>query len=119
MDRATKFGIDVRDAQKHYGISTSFLGFSYDTYYNSVKSGDFTDSSQIDVIISNIRAKHSFTCHGGFEPKTNELLSLSSTSIPDWQNTTHSFASDHALIGGDFSLELLGTYSDSNTDFMI
>ncbi len=109
-----KYGHDMRDANNHYGISTSWIGFSYElpNIKNNINErkdakdiGDFIDNTVLDLIISNMPAEDSFHLHGAFD------LNLGLLPITEDLNTSFNdnrlFSSDHALIGADFNLDLL------------
>jgi len=85
---------------KHYGINTTWIGFSCDQYKNELKSGDFTDPLILDAVVSNMEQGCTFFLHGAFNPITQELLPLTG-ALNDQQNEGRYFASDHALIGTD------------------
>jgi tetratricopeptide (TPR) repeat protein/endonuclease/exonuclease/phosphatase family metal-dependent hydrolase len=102
-EELVKEGRDVRDAKAHYGISTSWLGFSYDKCKNEIKSGDFTNDCVLDVMVSSLYSKFSFCHHGAFNPVTRELVPLSG-GLNEEQNEGRYFSSDHALVGADLFL---------------
>jgi tetratricopeptide (TPR) repeat protein len=86
---------------KHYGINTTWLGFSYDEHQNRIKEGKFQDDTVLDVVISSLNPVCSFFLHGAFDPAKQELLPLLG-SLSSEQNDGRYFASDHALVGMDF-----------------
>jgi hypothetical protein len=97
----------VQNGNKHYGINTTWIGFTYDQYKNEIKDGNFTDYSILDVIVSNLTPSCTFFLHSAFNPETQELLPLAG-ALDKQQNEGRYFASDHALIGAD----LLGFAED-------
>ncbi len=96
---------DVRDSKKHYGVSTTWLGFSYDEYINKInaKTGDFEEDSVLDLMFSNLSSERSFAHHGAIDPELHELSDLSEP-LTEQQIEGRYFSSDHVLIGGDFAL---------------
>jgi tetratricopeptide (TPR) repeat protein/endonuclease/exonuclease/phosphatase family metal-dependent hydrolase len=89
---------------KHYGINTTWLGFSYDQYPAQVKDGTVESNAILDVIASNLQQNSTFFLHGAFDPVDHNLLPLLG-ALEVEQNTGRYFASDHALAGADLLLE--------------
>lgn len=104
---------DARDSGNHYGISTTWIGFTYerDGIRNEVKKNDdtniadFVDNTVLDLIVSNMPSELSFHLHGAFtvDNGTPELLPLTG-ELHETFNGDRRVTSDHALIGADFDL---------------
>lgn len=94
---------DSRNGQQHYGISTSWLGFSYDKHQNGLapQTGDFKELSMLDIMVSNLKPAVSFCHHGAIDPQKKTLWPLSE-KLTEQQDTQRYFSSDHALVGADF-----------------
>lgn len=102
-----KYGYDIRNSDNHFGISTSWIGFTYDQYCNKIKisadePNDFQDDTVLDLMISSMRADASFHLHGAFGLSDDGGYLLPLTG--ELSENQISFVSDHALIGADFQL---------------
>ncbi len=102
-----KKGYDIRDANKHYGSSSTWIGFSYDDYKRPVEPETVEEHIVLDVMVSNYIPKCSF-CHPGmFSPQDNDLMPLSEyhCELAKQCEEDRCFASDHTLIGADFNFD--------------
>ena len=97
-------GHDIRDAKIHYGTSTTWLGFSHDKYKAAIDPLAIKDHSVLDVMVSNNVAALSF-CHPGlFDPKDGQLIDIVMYDDNAPLQGGRYFASDHSLIGADFTV---------------
>jgi endonuclease/exonuclease/phosphatase family metal-dependent hydrolase len=106
-DELTKHGKNrIQDGDNHHGPSATWIGYTYDPYKNPINedSGEFTDSSKLDVIVSNLDAICSFHQPGAFDPDEFRLIPLTD-ALTEEHNKQRYFASDHALIGADFVID--------------
>jgi hypothetical protein len=88
---------------KHYGVNTTWLGFTHEGCKNQIKDGKFTNDAKLDVIVSNVAQQCTFSLHGAFDIEKQELLPLLGT-LTEQHNSSNSYASDHTLIGTDLVL---------------
>jgi hypothetical protein len=95
-----KHGMVKGDGINHYGVNTTWIGFSYDHCQNQVREGKFQDEVILDVIVSSLKPVCSFFLHGALDPENQELLPLLG-ALGGEQNEGRYFASDHALAGVD------------------
>jgi hypothetical protein len=95
-----KHGAVKGEGINHYGVNTTWIGFSYDHCQNQVKEGKFQGDMVLDVIVSSLKPVCSFFLHGALDPENQELLPLLG-ALGSEQNEGRYFASDHALAGVD------------------
>jgi tetratricopeptide (TPR) repeat protein len=101
---------DIRGHGPHYGISTTWLGFSYDKFKTELDKKSKSDHNVLDVMISNMKTINSFFHPGGYDlsrGEENPIIPLSEyaqAAVVEFLNSERCFASDHALIGADFIL---------------
>ncbi len=125
---------DIRDGHspdKHFGSSTTFTGFSYDSFQGKIEPQELKKHSTLDVGVTSpgFRSLMSFIHPGGYDPTTavgtstgkeeekkevtvvdaaRALISLASytnASARDMMESNRYFASDHALLGCDLVFE--------------
>jgi len=98
---------DIRDHQpdKHYGISSTWCGFTYDQHKSKIATSSM---DVLDVMVSNIKPIKSFFHPGIFNSADETIIPLSNytdSSILDSYNESRYLASDHALLGADLCFE--------------
>ncbi|MBU6184685.1 MAG: tetratricopeptide repeat protein, partial [Rickettsiales bacterium] len=103
----TKDVHDLRDHRpdKHYGISGTWLGFTYDQHKSRIGT---SSADVLDVMVSNLKPVQSFFHPGIFNFADGTIIPLSNyadSSLLDSYNESRYFASDHVLLGADLCFE--------------
>lgn len=105
--KLTQNAHDIRDHRpdKHYGISSTWLGFHYDEHRGQISKEPM---DVLDVMVSSMNPICSFFHPGVFNPADGSIIPLASyndSALLASYNESRYFASDHALIGADLSFE--------------